>query len=79
MLAADSYDGSGALYKTGFSMLTALYDQGGVNSESTVFYDLIGGNYSSNATPYATGSFKRIEPLPMREFTAGALTAAGVR
>ncbi|MNR16986.1 hypothetical protein D3C85_1336220 [compost metagenome] len=79
VVAAESYDGNGALYKTGYSMLSPLYDKGGVNSEATVFYDLIGGNYSNNATPFAAGYLKLTEPLPKREFTAGALTGAGVR
>ncbi|MFK0088462.1 DUF1329 domain-containing protein [Pseudomonas sp. NPDC090755] len=79
VLATEAYDASNTLFKAGFAMQASLYDSGGFSTEGTVFYDLIGGNYSTNATPFASGKVKVIDPLPKREWTADALTGAGVR
>jgi len=85
LIATDSFDARGELYRTNLSLGCTLYDAG--YPDAAVFFsgteahmDLIGDNWTMQATPGKDG-FWKIYPdmLPDKEFTADAIAGSGLR
>lgn len=83
IVATESYDNAGKLWRAGFMLTFPTYDVGGVNSETWNFNDLIKSNYTLiNAGRGEPGNFVRsymsTEGLPIN-LTPQAVAAGSVR
>ncbi len=77
--ASDEYDARGQLYRASFTHPTYSYDVQAVQSGNHMIYDFVSGAYNLTGFfgPYA--GTKYIDPLKPSEWSAEALSGAGVR
>lgn len=82
IVATESYDDAGEIYRVFHSLIYPTYDIGGINAIAWICYDIIKGNYAViNVTGDegdAVRSYDTGEGLPIN-LTPAAVEAAGVR
>ncbi|MBA5607014.1 DUF1329 domain-containing protein [Duganella sp. FT3S] len=78
-LASDAYDARGQLYRAAFTYLTYSYDVQAPQTDGQVFYDFVAGVYNVTGLAGQSGGIKYIDPLKPSEWSAEALSGAGVR
>jgi len=85
IVASDSFDARGELYRTNLALGCALYDAGSPNaavffSGTEAHMDLIADNWTMQALPGPDGYWKMYpDLLPDNEFTADAIAGSGLR
>jgi hypothetical protein len=78
-LASDEYDARGQLYRASFGHLTFSYDVLAPQSGNSMIYDFVSGAYNINGMSGHHVGVKYIDPLKPAEWSAEALSGAGVR
>ncbi|MES2153393.1 MAG: DUF1329 domain-containing protein [Pseudomonadota bacterium] len=78
-VASDEYDARGQLYRAGFAHLTFSYDVLAPQSGNQMTYDFVSGAYNISGMIGPHGGIRYIEPLKASEWSAEALSGAGVR
>jgi hypothetical protein len=77
IVASDSYDARGQLFRTGLAHITPSYEVPAPMADIVAHYDLNSGQYDLNAFP--AGGFRYTHPLPAREWAPETLAGSGVR
>lgn len=78
-VASDEYDARGQLYRAAFDYPTFSYDVQAADSNTTQIYDFISGSYNMNGITGPYFGVRHIEQLKATEWSAEALSGAGVR
>lgn len=78
VLATDSYDARGQLYRAAFDAFTPLYDVKGMYTDGTVYYDFVAGIYSIAGLP-VKGPFVATELFGEKTWSPDSLSGTGVR
>ncbi len=77
--ASDNYDARGQLYRGMLAYTAFAYDTQALSLTLQNGYDLVGGQYSSQANCGLYTGIKYREPFPARDWTPDALAGAGIR
>ncbi|MES2260216.1 MAG: DUF1329 domain-containing protein [Pseudomonadota bacterium] len=78
-LASDEYDARGQLYRASFDHVTFSYDVQAPQSGNHMIYDFVSGAYNITGMSGHYVGVKYIDPLKPSEWSAEALSGAGVR
>jgi hypothetical protein len=78
VLATDSYDARGQLYRAAFSAIAPLYDVKGMSTDAGVFYDFVAGVYALVNMP-VKGPFVVTELFGEKTWSPDSLSGTGVR
>lgn len=78
-LASDEYDARGQLYRASFGHLTFSYDVLAPQSGNHMIYDFVSGSYNIIGYAGPHGGVKYTDPFKPSEWSAEALSGAGVR
>lgn len=77
VVASDSYDARGQLFRTGLAHITPSYEVPAPMADVVAHYDLNSGQYDLNAFP--AGGYRYPHTLPAREWAPETLAGSGVR